>query len=455
MHPELTVIEALRFAARLRLPKETPGFEIQKLLFQTMEQLGLRQRADFSISRLSGGQKKRVSVGVELLAKPSILFLDEPTSGLDPATEFQLMELLRDLADTGCTIICTTHIMENAYLMDQVVVLVAGCVAFQGSPKEARDYFGVAKLNALYDKLLDRPAKEWQHEFREKNSAPEPEKELAGGLAGKEDRRAMALPILLQRQWAILRSDWRNFLILAGQPLIIAALVSWVTDERALVMFFAYLATLWFGCSNAAQEIVKEIAIYRRERLIGVGPHAYLTSKFLFLTAITGIQALLLYGALLLGEGGRDGSVALQLVAVLGTALASVGIGTAISAYSRTVMQAVMVVPLILIPQIVFSGYTVPASDMTGAVLRVSRLMPSFSAQVLMDTSFLWKKKLTGDTISDHGQSYRNLDPEHELTSRDVYDRPRPAAMAAMGHGIWAVGTYLASWLALRRRERK
>ncbi|MDB6153737.1 MAG: ABC-type multidrug transport system, ATPase component [Chthoniobacteraceae bacterium] len=456
VHPELTVMEALRFAARLRLPKETPGIELQKLLLQTMEQLSLRQRAGIPISRLSGGQRKRVSVGVELLARPAILFLDEPTSGLDPATEFQLMELLRDLADTGCTIVCTTHIMENAYLMDQVVVLVAGCVAFQGSPKEARDYFNVAKLSALYDKLLDRPAKEWQSEFREKSPIPElpPAGSGTQRLSGNEERRALALPILLQRQWAILSSDWRNFIILAGQPLIIAALVSWVTDERALVMFFAYLATLWFGCSNAAQEIVKEIAIYRRERLIGVGPHAYLTSKFLFLTAITGTQALLLYGALIVGEGGRDGSVAWQLAAVLGTALAAVGIGTAISAFSRTVMQAVMIVPLILIPQIVFSGYTVSASGMSDSVLRTSRLMPSFSAQVMMDTSFLWKRKLTGDTISDHGQSYRNLDPERELGSDDTYERPGPGLKAAMGHGLWAVGTYLASWVALRRRER-
>ncbi len=456
VHPELTIAQALRFAARLRLSRATPALEIQKLLVQTMEQLGLRARADIPIARLSGGQRKRVSVGVELLSKPSILFLDEPTSGLDPATEFQLMELLRDLADTGCTIICTTHVMENAYLMDQLVILVGGCLAFQGSPQEARDYFKVSKLNALYDELLARPALDWQSDFLEKDAGekPPPEDETASGLAPAKERTGWALPILLGRQWAILSADWRNFAILLGQPLVIGALVSWVTDERALVMFFAYLATLWFGCSNAAQEIVKEIAIYRRERLIGVGAHAYLASKFIFLTAITSAQAMLVYAMVLYGENGPDGSVAWQLSALLSTALAAVGIGSAVSALSRSVTQAAMIIPLILIPQIVFSGYTVSSSEMTSAVRRVSRLMPSFSAQVVMDTSFLWQRQLSGQTMSDHMQSYRNLDPDRELGSRDIFTWWKPALWALLGHLAWAGGTYLAAWVALKRRER-
>lgn len=452
VHPELTVSEGLRFSARLRLPPGTPGLELQKLLIQTMDQLGLKARADFPIARLSGGQRKRVSVGVELLGKPAVMFLDEPTSGLDPATEFQLMELLRDLADTGCTIICTTHVMENAFLMDQLAVLVGGCLAFSGSPQEAREYFGVTRLNALYDQLLNRPAKEWQTQF-----APRQEREevipKSPSLLSRP-RRPFALPILLARQWAILRSDWRNFGILLGQPLIIAALVCWVTDERALVMFFAYLATLWFGCANAAQEVVKELAIYRRERLIGVGAHSYLSSKFIFLTGVTFIQSMLLYGAMLLGEHGRDGTVAWQLSALFGTALAGVGIGLTLSALSRTVMQAVIMVPLIIIPQIVFSGYTVPASDMTPAVRWVSRCMPSYSAQTIFDTSFLWMKPLRGETINNHAQAYRNLDPDRRFTSRDIYNRKEPALLALMVLGFWAVGAYLASWLALKRRER-
>jgi ABC-type multidrug transport system ATPase subunit/pSer/pThr/pTyr-binding forkhead associated (FHA) protein len=463
VHPELTVTEALRFSARLRLAANTPAVEIQKLVLQTLSQLGLKPHAAKSISNLSGGQRKRVSVGVELLARPAILFLDEPSSGLDPATEFQLMELLRDLADTGCTIVCTTHVMENAYLMDQLIVLVGGCLAFQGSAQSAREYFSVPKLTGLYDRLGEQLPKKWQAAFAERNlaGALETATPAVAHVPSGRVRRAFALPILLQRQWTILRSDWRNFVLLLGQPVVIALLVVWVSKDpddpeklkRTLMMFFAYLATLWFGCSNAAQEIVKEIAIYRRERLVGVGAHSYLASKFLFLIGITTVQALLLYLTMLI-FGGHAGSVLLQCAALFGTAVAAVGIGLTISAFSRSVMQAVMFVPLILIPQILFSGYTVNPTEMSKSVLFVSRLTPTFSAQTVMDTSLLWQQPLSGDIISDYHQSYRNLDPDREFATGDVFNRSRPAKLALLGHFIWGLLTYFVAWFALKKRER-
>ncbi|HSI12988.1 MAG TPA: FHA domain-containing protein [Chthoniobacter sp.] len=456
VHADLTVDQALRYSARLRLPAGTPPREIDKLLLQTMDQLGLRPHVRKPISRLSGGQRKRVSVGVELLAKPAILFLDEPSSGLDPATEFQLMELLRDLADTGCTIVCTTHVMENAYLMDQLIVLCGGVLAFQGSSQAAREYFGVQKLTGLYDRLADRPPKEWQSAFLQRPAPVEdtPPPAATPTRAAKPARRAFALPILLARQWTILSSDWRNFVLLVSQPIIIAALVSWVSDDRALIMFFAYLATMWFGTSNAAQEIVKEIAIYRRERLVGVGAHSYLASKFIFLIGLTTLQALLLYATVMIGEGKQDGSVLLQLGALVGIAIAGVGIGSAISALSRSVMQAVMFVPLILIPQILFSGYTVASSDMKHTVLFVSRLTPTFCAQTVMDTSFLWQQTLSGDLISDHHQSYRNLDPNREFSTGDVFTKSRPAKRGLIGCLCWGIFTYFVAWFTLKKRER-
>src|SRR5258708_33853739 len=102
---------------------------------------------------LWGGQRKRVSVGVELLSRPPILFLDEPTSGLDPLAEFKVMELLRGLADNGCTVVCTTHVMENVYLMDQIAIISNGRVVFQGPPDEAYSRFGVSRLASLYGAL--------------------------------------------------------------------------------------------------------------------------------------------------------------------------------------------------------------------------------------------------------------------------------------------------------------
>ena len=104
-------------------------------------------------------------------------------------------------------------------------------------------------------------------------------------------KRSAALPILLLRQWAIFRADWKNILLVLGQPAFIGLLVTWVSKEPALVLFFAYIATLWFGCGNAAQEIVKELPMFRRERLIGLGRHGYLLAKFLSLARVTVVQS--------------------------------------------------------------------------------------------------------------------------------------------------------------------
>lgn len=462
VHGELTVRQALQYGARLRLSRETPRHEIDRLIKQTLDQLMLTPRAELPIWRLSGGQRKRVSVAVELLARPSILFLDEPSSGLDPATEFQLMTLLRDLADTGCTIVCTTHVMENAFLIDQLVILVGGCLAYQGSPAEVKDYFGVKKLTDLYDRLEERVPKQWKEAFAPIAAARPGEALAAAGSARPPQKvnRAFPLPILLSRQWAILRSDWRNFLILLGQPPIIALLVCWVVTKdadqpRDLVMFFAYLSTLWFGTSNAAQEIVKEIAIYRRERLVGVGGHSYLLSKFIFLSIITCAQSAVLYFLMLWFEYGRDGSVLYQLGGLCTTAVAAVGIGCAISALSRSVMQAVMIVPLVLIPMIIFAGFVVRPGQMTEKVRAVSRCTPGFAAQVFMDTSFLIHRDWDAGA-RDHRQSRTNLQRlvEDAKIVDDRWEDLRPVKHATLVHGMWAVVTYWLAWFALRRRER-
>jgi ABC-type multidrug transport system ATPase subunit len=138
VHSELTVIEAFTFSVRLRLPAGTPVSEIDVLVEDTIARLGLNDRSHFRISQLSGGQRKRINVDIELLNRPLLLFLDEPTTGLDPFSEFKLMELLRTLADAGCTVVCTTHVIENAFLMDQIAVMTKGRLVFQGPPDSDR-----------------------------------------------------------------------------------------------------------------------------------------------------------------------------------------------------------------------------------------------------------------------------------------------------------------------------
>jgi ABC-type multidrug transport system ATPase subunit len=448
---ELPVEQALEFSAQLRLPQGTPADERRRLVRRTIEALGLTDRARTRVGRLSGGQRKRVSVAAELLGRPRLLFLDEPTSGLDPASEASLMDLLRRLAATGCTVICTTHVMENAYLMDRLAILRSGRLIFLGEPGEAREHFGVERLTQIHAGLDEAP--EWNPPAMEAPpsvSAHEPPAPF---------RRAAALPILLRREWAILGADARNLLLVLGQPIIIALLVTWVTHDAPLILFFAYISALWFGCGNAAQEIVKELPMYRRERLVGLGRDSYLLAKFLSSARLTVVQSLLAYGIMQLAEwlwtgNAIGGSAGWQIAGLAAVSVAAAGIGLALSALARSVLQAVMLVPLVLIPQILFSGFMPPAGDLNPGAYVVSRMMPSAAAQRVMDVSLLWGHPISGYTRVDFPSAFSNLNRDHSLRNGEIFMRSAPADDALAALIVWTACAYGVAWLALRQRER-
>jgi ABC-type multidrug transport system ATPase subunit len=458
VHADLTVREALTFAARLRLPAGTPRSEIVKLVDHTIASLGLSDRVNLKIGRLSGGQRKRVSVGVELLSRPPLLFLDEPTSGLDPLAEFKLMELLRRLADTGCTVICTTHVMENVYLMDQIAIVSDGRVVFQGTPDEARSKFSVTRLSSLYDALQSIEAKNLPS--FEPALPQELDQDAPAPASLTRNRRAFSLPILLQRQLAIFKADIKNLIILLAQPVVIGALVAWAASDPQLEQFFAYIATLWFGCSNSAQEIVKELPIYRRERLVGLSRWSYLTSKFIWMAGLTAFQSFLLYATLAIGRLGVHGAFHWQIAGLILLAFAATGIGLTMSAFSRSPMQAVMLVPLLLIPQILFSGFTVPAKDMSPPVLAISQIMPSFASERIADVSFLINRKISGDLARDFPIAYFNINDWHRsrtgerLKTGTIYRESRPVWVAFLSLTLWTIGGFIASYWLLGKKER-
>ena len=457
VHSDLTVTEALTFAARLRLPAGTPRLEIVKLVEHTIASLGLSDRVNLKIGRLSGGQRKRVSVGVELLSRPPLLFLDEPTSGLDPLAEFKLMELLRRLADTGCTVVCTTHVMENVYLMDQIAIISDGRVVFQGAPDEARSKFGVTRLSALYDALQAIDSKNLPP--FEPTLPGEPEQERPAAIPLAKKKRAFALPILLQRQFAIFRADVKNLLILLAQPIIIGALVAWVASDPQLDQFFAYIATLWFGCSNSAQEIVRELPIYRRERLVGLSRWGYLASKFLWMGGLTAIQSLLIYATIAIGHLGTQGAAHLQIIGLILLAFAATGIGLTVSAFAKTPMQAVMLVPLLLIPQILFSGFTVSVEDMAPPVLTISQIMPSFASERIADVSFLVDRKISGELAREYSKAYFNINDWYRsrtgerLKTGMVFTNTRLLWVAYLSLILWTIAGFIGSFWLLGKKE--
>lgn len=411
VHLELTARQALHYSALLRLPRRTPRREIDKLITALSARLGLEQHLNTRAGRLSGGQLKRLSVCVELLSRPPLLFLDEPTSGLDPESEMELMQQLQELSYTGCTVVCTTHLMENVYLMSSLEVVMAGRdsqqratpgrTVFRGKPRLARELFDVRALSKLYSRLKEKTPEEWQKRYEEKTSQSltTPPEALPGAArtpqSSRQAPRRLAVPILLRRQWQILQSDWKNLLLLAGQPLLIAGLISLVAtgeDPSDKKLFLAAIATLWLGCGNAAPDIVRERSIFSREQFVGLKASAYLFAKFVFLGTLTITQALLIFGIVKLCGSGLDGSAAWQIAGLAASAIAATGLGLAISAWARTTLQAVLLVPVIIIPQILFAGFVFPVKDWdTHTAPRLaSRLFPSFAAQRIMDVSLLW-----------------------------------------------------------------
>ena len=168
IHRDLTIQQALTYAARLRLPPDMNANELNHVIDDTLEALDLIHRRHVKIGMLSGGQRKRVSVGVELLSRPGVIFLDEPTSGLDPGTESKLMKLFRRLADPGRTVVCTTHVMENIDLFHKIVVLAPGRrLAYFGPPQEAKAFFGIDKFCELYDRMEEQTPEGWQMQYRQ------------------------------------------------------------------------------------------------------------------------------------------------------------------------------------------------------------------------------------------------------------------------------------------------
>lgn len=144
VHPELTVASSLDYVARLRLPPDVSPDQRRDLVDSTLETLGLSHVRSNHIYELSGGQRKRVSIGCELITRPSLLFLDEPTSGMDPSTEERLMRHFQGLARRGTTILITTHILYNLGLLDRVVIMARGKLVFFGTPHEAMQFFTIA-----------------------------------------------------------------------------------------------------------------------------------------------------------------------------------------------------------------------------------------------------------------------------------------------------------------------
>lgn len=402
VHPELTPRQALTYVARLRLPPDVDHAELAVRVVETLAILDLHDRADIPIHRLSGGQRKRVSVGVELLNRPSVIFLDEPTAGLDPSSAFRLVRTLQGLAHQGRTVICATHVMEDVSLFDHVVVLApGGCLAFAGPPNEALQYFKVDRFVELYDRLEQRSGDRWRRRF----ARSKPGTHLRAAVVREASPRHLhdqaSLPTRPERSelnhWVtltarfgrILASDPALIRLVLLQPIALSGLTCLAFIDLPIVLFMLIVAAIWQCCSLAAQQIVRERDVYQRERMVNLRLVSYVLSKFFPLTLVGVAQAGLMLGVVALWGlgGGLDWAAAfagLTLAGWNGTAM-----GLLVSAIAPTAERATALVPLIVLPQIILGGVLICLPDMNGPTKVASAVAPARWANQVMEVAWL------------------------------------------------------------------
>ena len=390
VHMELTVFEALDYAAQLRMPVDTTKAERRKRIAEVLEDLDLTHRKNLQIKALSGGQLKRVSIAVELLTQPNLFFLDEATSGLDPGTEGDIMRLLRELADRGKTITLITHATENVMLCDLVVFMAkGGNLAYFGPPQQALDYFGVSKFNQIYLKVeKEKTPSQWQEKYLQSSQfkqyviRPQAEIDLRWSKYSK-------LPIPRNNpsgnKWI---SSWRQFLILSRRNLNIlirdrASLILMLAIAPILgvldlfiwkhemfdikdgdpgqvmtMLFTTALFAVMVGSLATMREIVKEQDIYKRERTIGLQIIPYIFSKIWVAVILALYQgAVFLIFKFIVVDIPRSPEALFQFYITL--VLATIGgmvMGLLVSAISPNQNMAPLLTIVFLIPQILFGG---------------------------------------------------------------------------------------------------
>lgn len=379
-HPHLPVDRALYYACRLRLPEDTTAHEIEQNIDRVLETVSLQDRKHTVIAHLSGGQKKRVAIAMELLSKPSVLFLDEATSGLDAGTEAQMMQLFRALADSGVTTLCITHFVDSLEHCDRVAYFVAGRLAYFGEPAGLRDAFDVDDVRDVYVRERERTPEAWERAFRDsaryethvsqrldQSRTPHvTSRAPTEGPRSRPSRRRTQFQVLTRRYVHVLSRDRRNVALLLLLAPLIAGLVALalpsdahetVLDEAARQGQLAFIMTLvmfFLGIFGSIREIVKELSIYRHERFVNLEILPYLASKLLPLAFLGAIQtAEILLALHLLTD--VSGDFLLQFLFLWGTCLAAMTLGLAISAAVNTADKAVLTMVVAIIPQLLFA----------------------------------------------------------------------------------------------------
>lgn len=384
VHRLLTVERALDYAARLRLPADWTAADRAARIKEVLEQVDLAERASLQISKLSGGQLKRVSVALELLGNPRVLFLDEPTSGLDPGLDKRLMRLFRSLADGGRTVVVVTHSTENLAQCDRVLMLApGGYLVYDGPPAGLAPTLAVDSYADAFTAVEDE-GEERSRQLATREATVVGKRPLIARTPWPRRRSGFLrqFRIIMARSFELALRDRRNLAIVLAQAPIIGLILFAIGEQGAFgdlgisapttqsIVFALSIVAVWFGLINAIREITKERAIVDRERLAGLRVDAYVLAKSAPLFLLIAIQSLAILTittlktelpptSVVLGGFG-DAYVSLVLIG-----FCAVSIALLVSALVENEDRATSTIPFLLIPQFLLAGVSFPLGTWT------------------------------------------------------------------------------------------
>lgn len=468
MHRALTVESLLRFADRLRRPSDRGSGD--DVVLDVCEQLQLTKHIGKPVSKLSGGQRKRVSVALEMLSSPRLLMLDEPTSGLDPGMDRDVMEMLSGCADRGCTVALVTHATEHLHLADQVLVLApGGSPVYCGPPDgvlrtlEVDTYADLMKLlegkenKAKVDQLVAdyrgsavvARAAEAVREAQAPRDEPTPEKER-----GEVRAFLHQLPILVARQVVLTFSGVAGVMpfVIAAIAAVIAAGVSKNDVLRAGPAAEASMAALSIlvtlcvltGQALSYSNLVEEHRVIVREHRTGTVTAAVVLSKWLVFAVIALAQGAIAAGVFVWWRNSPEHAVtgmpsAVELMCgLMATSVAAMSLGLLISACCKDLKIAVTVTSLVVVAQVALNGVTTSLAE-GGFTALAAKILPA-----------RWGLAATASTVDLNA-----ISPVAAQQPDDVWDHTCGRWLADLG---WlGLLTVLFTWLAvvvLNRRLR-
>jgi ABC-type multidrug transport system ATPase subunit/ABC-type multidrug transport system permease subunit len=379
VHEYLTVEEAMYFTAKLRLGNTINSTELQERIDSILSSLKISDKEirESFIKNLSGGQKKRVSIAVELITQPEILFLDEPTSPLDPETIEEFLKSLKGLCEMGTTVVMVTHKPEDLSAMDKVLFMAKhGHLVYQGQQENLCNYFETESISKVYTQASDAQQAKLLYTKWNAKSENRPKENVKSTPIESH----VSTHPFHQLKWLVLRytrlkwNNRRNLIVAFSQPIIIALLILLVfphlkdVNDQGVetgnlgVIFIMALSVVWFGVSNSAKEIVAERAIVQRERAFNLLFTPYLLSKSLVLLALTSLQTLVFIKVLYFGFSGlTDFFWTFIFLSIVG--FSSVCFGLLLSVFSKSTEAVMTMLPVALIPQIVLAGIVHPLEN--------------------------------------------------------------------------------------------